>query len=50
MNAVLVFLIILGAVWFWFLISFLFPIMGEIVKRLWDSTKDNIEEDEDIER
>lgn len=50
MNPVLIFLILLGAVWTWFLISFLFPIMGDIIKRLWDHTKDNVEEDEDSER
>lgn len=46
MNPAFVFLVIIGAISLWFLLSFTFPWLGKLFKRIWDDTKNNILEDE----
>lgn len=41
-NPVFIFLVILAAFILWFLLSFIFPIIGRFMLTIWNKTKENI--------
>ena len=47
MNPFLIFLILLGAILLWFLLTFCFRPIGKIIYRLWSETKETINNQED---
>ena len=47
MNPVFWILVFLAMVFIWFILSFLFPIIGSFVKRLWDDAMYNIRKDDE---
>lgn len=46
MNPVFMFLVVLGVVILWFLLSFVFPVLGSFVLKIWKDTKYNINKSE----
>lgn len=42
MNPFLIILILIGTVFLWFILSFTFPIIGKLFKRIFDDAKYNI--------
>lgn len=45
MNPIFIVLVIIAAVLFWFLLSFVFPVLGRLCYRLWSDTKYNLNKD-----
>lgn len=50
MNPVLIILVILGAVALWFLSSFLFRPLGDLIAKIWQDAVDEINKNEDEEK
>lgn len=46
MNPVFIFLVILGAVILWFLLSFAFFPLGNLFSNIWEDTIDNINKED----
>lgn len=45
MNPIFIVLVIMAAVLFWFLLSFVFPWLGRLGYRLWSDAKYNLNKD-----
>ena len=50
MNPVFVFLVILGAILLWFLLSFVFHPLGRFLYRLWKDAKDEMNREDKNEK